>query len=243
MVNQNKRQRKFQPGDLVIVRKQVNSKAAEGKPAKLTLKVRGPYRILEEAGTNAYWIQKLPAVQSLAKRPGKRRKELSMRMEKLPSSMVIHKRVATLDSRLAEMEGDLVSNLLKSNLGFYDFGKYTTAPGDAEYSFEKINELWDEELQAELNSDDEAYEGRSEDSELEEMEANVPYHQQAEEKETKQTKGNRKRLKRKQNDETNMEMTEKRAKTANQGNGQGLRTFLKTMWTDIQESIDKLYII
>jgi hypothetical protein len=39
MANQNKKKRIFQPGDLVLVRKQVTSNAAEGKPAKLTLKV------------------------------------------------------------------------------------------------------------------------------------------------------------------------------------------------------------
>ena len=55
----------FQPGDLVIVEKQVNLNAMEGKPAKLTLKARGLYRILEEAGKNAYYIQNLPAIQSL----------------------------------------------------------------------------------------------------------------------------------------------------------------------------------
>jgi hypothetical protein len=74
------------------------------------------------------------------------------------------------------------------------------------------------------------------------MDVMVPNHQ-AEEKETKPTKGNQKRLKQKQNDKTNIETTEKRVKMANQGNGQGLRTFLKGMWKDIQESIDKLYII
>jgi hypothetical protein len=46
--------------------------AIEGKPAKLTLEARGPYRILEEAGENSYWILKLPAAQSLTTRPGKR---------------------------------------------------------------------------------------------------------------------------------------------------------------------------
>jgi hypothetical protein len=30
------------------------------------------------------------------------------------------------------------------------------APGNAEFAFEKINDLWDEEIQADLNSDDEA---------------------------------------------------------------------------------------
>jgi hypothetical protein len=68
----------------------------------------------------------------------------------------IHKRVDTLDTRLTEMEGDLVSNPLEKNLGFYDFGKYTAAAGDADFAFEKINELWDEEIRAEMNSDDEA---------------------------------------------------------------------------------------
>ena len=44
LANRNKRIRTFQPGDLVLVRKQVNSIVTEGKPAKLTLKARGPYR-------------------------------------------------------------------------------------------------------------------------------------------------------------------------------------------------------
>lgn len=72
LANRNKKQRTFQPGDLVLVREQVTSSATEGKPAKLTLKARGPYRILEEAGENSYWILKLPAAQSLTTRPGKR---------------------------------------------------------------------------------------------------------------------------------------------------------------------------
>jgi hypothetical protein len=60
--NRNKKQRTFQPGDLVLVRKQVTPSAIEGKPAKLTLKARGPYRILEEAGENSYRILKLPVI-------------------------------------------------------------------------------------------------------------------------------------------------------------------------------------
>jgi hypothetical protein len=126
----------------------------KGDQAKLTLKARGPYRVLEEAGENFYFIQKLPAVQSLTKRPGKRMKELVMRMERLPSSMVVHKRVATLDTRLAEMEGELVSNPLERNLGFYDFGRYTKAADDTGFAFEKMNDIWNKELETELNSED-----------------------------------------------------------------------------------------
>ena len=102
---------------MVLVRKQVTSKAAEGKPAKLTLKARGPCQALEAAGENSCFIQKLPAVQSLTRRSGKKMKEVAMRMEKLPSSLVAHKRVATMDAKLAEMGGELVSNPLERNLG------------------------------------------------------------------------------------------------------------------------------
>jgi hypothetical protein len=154
MANQNKTQRTFQPEDLALVRKQVTTNATEGKPGKLTLKARGPYRILEEAGKNSCWIQMPLAVQSLAKRPRKRTKELAMRMEKLPSSMVTHKRVATCDTGLTEMEGERASNPLEQNLGFYDFGKQTAAPDNAEHAFIKINNMWNEETQANLNSDD-----------------------------------------------------------------------------------------
>ena len=42
LANRNKKIRTFQPGDLILVRKQVNSNATEGKPAKLTLEARGP---------------------------------------------------------------------------------------------------------------------------------------------------------------------------------------------------------
>jgi hypothetical protein len=70
--------------------------------------------------------------------------------------VVVHKRVATLDTRLAEMEGKLVSNPLERNLGFYDFGRYTAVKKQAEHAFEKINDPWNEEISAELDSDDDA---------------------------------------------------------------------------------------
>ena len=44
MANSTRKHRKFQPGDLVIVRKQVAAK--EGQPGKLTLRAKGPYRVI-----------------------------------------------------------------------------------------------------------------------------------------------------------------------------------------------------
>jgi hypothetical protein len=119
LANKHKKKRTFQPGDLVIIRKQVNSQGDEGKPAKLTLRAKGPYRVLEPAGENSYYVQKIPAVQNVNRRPGKQQKELAMRMEKTPSSLVIHKRVDTIDTRLAQWEGQLAANPLEKNLGFF----------------------------------------------------------------------------------------------------------------------------
>ena len=244
MANQNKRKRSFQPGDLVLVRKQVTSKAAEGKPAKLTLKARGPYRVLEAAGENSYYIQKLPAVQSLTKRPGKRTKELAMRMERLPSSLVVHKRVATLDTKLAEMGGDMVSNPLERNLGFYDFGRYTTAPGDADYAFEKLNDLWDEEIQSDGESENES----ETDSDTELLDTTNTNEHTGPTHNTRNTNPDgtnrnhidRKRLKRKQNEDPDTQTPDKRTKRL-----ETPRTsdWLKAFWKEINESVDKLMII
>jgi hypothetical protein len=157
-VNQHKTKRIFQPGDIVNVRKQVNSNAAEEHQAKLTLRAKGTYRVLEPAGDNAYWIQKLPAIQTISTKIGYRHKELAMRMEKLLSMIVIHKRVDTLDSRLAQMEGELANNPLEKNLGFFDFGKYTIAPEDAAFAFVKVSNMWNKPIQARLDLEEETSE-------------------------------------------------------------------------------------
>jgi hypothetical protein len=251
MANQNKKKRSFQPGDMVLVRKQVTSKATEGKPAKLTLKARGPYRVLEEAGENSYFIQKLPAVQSLTKRPGKRMKELAMRMEKLPSSLVVHKRVATLDTKLAEMDGEYVSNPLERNLGFYDFGRYTTAPGDAGFAFEKLNDLWDEEIQGDSDENSNRSESDSESEDESETDSTNEKETATETNETTRTSTNtnkdgttrrhvdRRRLKRKQN-EQDTQTPEKRTKRMDSDH---TSDWLKELWTEINASVDKLMIV
>ena len=105
----NKKVRTFQPGDLALVRKQVNSNVTEGNPTKLTLKARGlMYRILEDAGKNSYYIQKLSAIQSLTQSPGKRMKELAMRMEKLPPSLVNGSRTSTRRHSLTWIGADFM---------------------------------------------------------------------------------------------------------------------------------------
>jgi hypothetical protein len=225
LANKHKTKRIFQPGDIVIVRKQVNSKAAEGRPAKLTLRARGPYRILEAAGENAYWIQKLPAIQAVTTKLGKRQKELAMRMEKLPSTIVIHKRVDTLDSRLAQMEGPLANNPLERNLGFFDFGKYTIAPDSEDFAFVKVNEMWDEPIDANLDSEEE--------SEDEAIEPPMPTGAEAEPLPATTRKRTR-------TADNNVNTPDKRIRS------HGITTttkYLTTLWKDIELSQDKLFFI
>jgi hypothetical protein len=122
----------------VVVRKQVKSK--EGQPAKLTLRTKGPYQVIEKVCKNSYHIQKIPAIQSRTKQPGKLHKEAAMRLTKLPLTIVIHKRVDTADTRFMEQAAKLVHNPLEKSLGIFDFGKYATADPTKEDSTEDEDE-------------------------------------------------------------------------------------------------------
>jgi hypothetical protein len=48
----------------------------------------------------------------------------------------------------------LANNPLKRNLGFFDFGRYTSAADDDNFTFVKIEEMWNKPVEAELNSKD-----------------------------------------------------------------------------------------
>ena len=74
-------------------------------------------------------------------------------MEKLPSTVVVHKRMDTMDNRMANMKEQLVHNPLEKNLGFFEFGKFARANPNSDHAFEKIVNLWQEELD---NSDSES---------------------------------------------------------------------------------------
>jgi hypothetical protein len=154
MKNKTRTTRTFNPGDLVIVRNQVQSKASEGRPEKVVLKAKGPYQVLEPARPGSYWIQKLPVLQGANQRRGKKVKEADMCMERIPSTVVIHKRLDSLDTRFAKMDQDLVNNPLEQNLGFFDFGKYHKAANDVDYAFVRVNEMWDEPLAPDTSDDE-----------------------------------------------------------------------------------------
>ena len=119
--NEGRKTKQFAPGDIVQVRKQVNTK--DGIPAKQVMKARGPYRVIEPTlvNPNSYWVQRIPFIRHLGKK-GKRTKESAARMEKLPSTLVIHRRTDGIDSRLAALETPVVPNPLEKYLRIHQYG-------------------------------------------------------------------------------------------------------------------------
>ena len=141
LANKGRSKREFAPGDLVVVRRQVTSDASKGRPAKLRVRARGPYRVLEKAGEESYWIQRVPILQELNRRPGKKQKQAAWRLERIPSSVVVHKQLDSADARWVQRTATLKDNPLEHNLGFFDFGRYHKAAEDSKHAFEKVGEL------------------------------------------------------------------------------------------------------
>ena len=153
--NNSRNQKTFGIGDLVIVRKQVKSDAKEGIPSKLVLaKYKGPYRVIDKIGDRSYMLQKLPVFQGQGK-PHKPRKYAGALMEKIPSTVIVNKRISSVDTRLAALEKPLVHNPLEQSLGFYQYGRYVQAPPDSDFAFDRVEDLWNIDLSID-DSDDEA---------------------------------------------------------------------------------------
>ena len=63
--NDGVKQRVFQPGDLVIVRKQVQSNSRKGISTKLVFRAKGPYRVLRQEKQASYILQKCHSSKAL----------------------------------------------------------------------------------------------------------------------------------------------------------------------------------
>lgn len=142
--NEGRKTKTFAPGDIVQVQKQVQTR--DGVPAKQMMRTRGPYRVIEPTAENpnSYWVQRIPFIQGLGKK-GKRTKESAARMEKLPSTLVIHKRTDGTDSRLASLDTPAVTNPLEQYLRIHQFGTYKKADDDS-FAFIRIEDLWQDEV-------------------------------------------------------------------------------------------------
>jgi hypothetical protein len=116
--------------------------------------------VLEKLGEDSYMVQRIPILQSLNRRPGRPQKQPAWRLERIPSSVVVHKRVDSSDTRLLQQTTELKDNPLEHNLGFFDFGKYhKAAADDANFAFEKVGDL----LAYDIDSDEESDDDESDD--------------------------------------------------------------------------------
>ena len=152
--NEGKTPKKFNIGDLVIIRKQVKSDGPQGIPAKQKFRWKGIYKVLEPVGDKSYKVQKMPTLQGKG-RPGRIRQYSAAVMEKIPSSLVVNKHLDTSDTRLTALESPLTHNPLEQNLGFHQYGKYVRAPKNAEFAFDRVEDLWTVELESDTESNDE----------------------------------------------------------------------------------------
>jgi hypothetical protein len=132
----------FEVGDLVLVRKQVTTTAKKG-PAKLQLQARGPYRVLDVLSENTYTVQRIPFDRVAGGNPHKPYKESAARMQKLPSTLVIHKHTDGADANWAAYRNAFSPAPLQHTLGAVEFGEFKKIEGE-EWAFEKIEQLWQE---------------------------------------------------------------------------------------------------
>jgi hypothetical protein len=121
--NEGKKQPVFSVGDLVIIQKQVQTSVKHG-PAKMQLRSRGQYRVLEQLSDNTYMVQRIPFDSDSNKVPGKPYKESAARMEKLPSRLVIHKHTDGTGTNWATYKNSFVPSPLEPTLGAINFGYY-----------------------------------------------------------------------------------------------------------------------
>ena len=68
-------------------------------------------------------------------------KESSAKMEKIPSTMVLHKNVDWADTIFYTTSGPLAKHLLKKWLGVIIIGTYQTASGDIRWAYEPVSDL------------------------------------------------------------------------------------------------------
>jgi hypothetical protein len=129
----------FHPGELVIVRKQVQTRRG-APPAKLSIRARGPYRVIEVIRPGTYKLQRIPFRQGDG-RPGRFYNESGARMEKLPSPLVLHKSTDGMDSRLATFTHARSSHPLENSIGAIDFGTYTKAHTNRPFAYDRVEEL------------------------------------------------------------------------------------------------------
>ena len=97
---------------------------------KLTFKTKGSYRVPEKATYISNWFQCLNFCEGLG-RPGIKVKEHTAWMEKIPSTMVLHKHVYGTETIFTTMAGPLEKITSGKWLGVIRRGIYEAASEDS----------------------------------------------------------------------------------------------------------------
>ena len=171
--NDGIKERCFEVGDLVIIRKQVKSNAALGVSAKLVFKAKGPYRVLGPATNGTYSVQRLPFLRGM-RRKGTIRKESAARMERIPSTLILHKRADGADSRFSDMHARMSKAPLEQWLGVLRHGAYHKAPNDADWAFDRLDSMWSDTVDDDSSDSDYVPSGGDEDEDELRMDDDVP---------------------------------------------------------------------
>jgi hypothetical protein len=108
--------------------------------------------------------------QGTGQRVGKVRKGAAMHLEKIPSSIILHKRVDGIDTRLASIRQPLTHTPLVNELGLIQFGRYEKAPDNANFAFVRIAEMWQEEVSESDETSDEELVGNADDDDMHNVE-------------------------------------------------------------------------
>jgi hypothetical protein len=119
-------------------------------------------------------FSRIPVLQELNRRPGVKQKQAAWRLERIPSSVVVHKRMDTCDTRWVQQNANLTDNPLEHNLGFFDFGKYHKAPDTAKYAFDKVGDLLGYDLESDDEDDDDEGEENDDGPRDGEVSADIP---------------------------------------------------------------------
>lgn len=179
--NQGRNMKTLAPGDLVVVKKQVQTTQEKG-PAKARMYARGPYRVLEQIRPGTYKIQKLPGIQGAGRR-GRVTKESAARLTKIPSTLVIHKPASGIDTRLATYRHAIVDNPLENIIGLHEPGRYRQAGPNQPFAYDRIQDLWQEEVDDDMlhyeiidDSDDSGNDDSSDDDDGNNNDDNVNNH-------------------------------------------------------------------
>ena len=67
-------------------------------------------------------------------------------MEKLPSTLCVHRRADGADNRLLGLDGPVFIDPLRHILGATGYGKFQVAPGK-QYAYTPLKDMWNEEVE------------------------------------------------------------------------------------------------